>query len=114
MPEEDNDNQGILRFPDLGKFARRRQDAGKPEEVRRDAPTQAAPVERSFSTEEVRFCEMRAQKAEVWAKWCRKKLENVRKDREQEESKTPRGIGTKMRKALKEKMEAAGRTGDDT
>jgi len=104
MLEENNDSQGIFRFPDLGKFADRGQDAEKSEKDRRNTSAEGAPVEQSFSMEEAEFYETRAQKAEVWAKWCRKKLENIRKGREKEEPELSRGTGTKMKKTLEKKL----------
>ena len=114
MPEENNDSQSILHFPDLGKFADRRQDTKKSEKDRRDTSTEETSVERSFSMEEAKFYETRAQKAEVWAKWCRRKLGNIRQGREKEESETSGGIGTRMKKMLEKKLGERGKASDES
>lgn len=114
MLEENSDNQGILHFPDLGKFADRGQDTERSEQDRRDTSAEGTPVERSLNMEEAKFYETRAQKAEVWAKWCRRKLGNIRKGREKEESETSGGIGTRMKKTLEKKLGERGKAGDES
>ena len=96
MTEDRNDNQSILRFPDLSRIVRRKKDTQEPASV----PAEGVPVERSPGMEELRFYATRSRKAETWAKWCRKQLKKVHKEKAKRGQYSRRGLGTQMREVL--------------